>query len=136
MQPDQYADRAKFQRAARQEDMIQRGEVLSGEIHRPDDSPSGDEAPDAGFKVRRHRRGMYHRGSGRSRRKTSLERVRTRIREDQSSGVAAAFQAVAAEARRCWKHSRQNTGRPCVGLKGTVVSLPQPEHVVRVSTLL
>lgn len=26
--------------------------------------------------------------------------------------------------RRCWKHSRQYTGRPWVGLKGTVVSLP------------
>src|SRR5213080_119691 len=35
---------------------------------------------------------------------------------------------------RDWKHSLQNTGRPCVGLKGTVVSLPQAEHVVRVST--
>src|SRR5437763_13698442 len=35
----------------------------------------------------------------------------------------------------CWKHSRQNTGRPCVGLKGTVVSLPHSEHMVRVSTL-
>jgi hypothetical protein len=32
------------------------------------------------------------------------------------------------------KHSRQSTGRPCVGLKGTVVSLPQAEHSVRVST--
>jgi hypothetical protein len=37
--------------------------------------------------------------------------------------------------RFCWKHSRQNTGRPCVGLNGTVVSLPHSEHVVRVSTL-
>ena len=35
---------------------------------------------------------------------------------------------------RCEKHSRQNTGRPCVGLKGTVVSLPHCEQVVRVST--
>jgi len=43
-------------------------------------------------------------------------------------------QAVAAAVRRCWKHSRQNTGLPCVGLKGTVVSLPQPEQLVRVST--
>src|SRR5579862_581804 len=33
-----------------------------------------------------------------------------------------------------WKHSLQNTGRPCVGLKGTVVSLPHAEHVVIVST--
>src|SRR5208337_1122887 len=32
-----------------------------------------------------------------------------------------------------WKHSLQNTGRPCVGLKGTVVSLPHCEHVVLVS---
>src|SRR5499427_1421342 len=35
---------------------------------------------------------------------------------------------------RDWKHSLQNTGRPCVGLKGTVVSLPHAEHVVIVST--
>src|SRR3984885_2695201 len=33
-----------------------------------------------------------------------------------------------------WKHSLQNTGRPCVGLKGTVVSFPQAEQVVVVST--
>ncbi len=36
-------------------------------------------------------------------------------------------------ARRCWKHSRQKTGRPCVGRKGTVVSFPHCEHVVFVS---
>src|SRR5262244_1467984 len=35
---------------------------------------------------------------------------------------------------RDWKHSLQNTGRPCVGLNGTVVSLPHAEHVVIVST--
>src|SRR5437667_2289862 len=35
---------------------------------------------------------------------------------------------------RDWKHSLQNTGRPCVGRKGTVVSLPQAEQVVTVST--
>jgi hypothetical protein len=35
--------------------------------------------------------------------------------------------------RRAWKHSRQNTGRPCVGRKGTVVSLPHCEHVAFVS---
>src|SRR6204780_1792115 len=36
-------------------------------------------------------------------------------------------------ARRCWKHSRQKTGRPCVGRKGTVVSFPHWEQVVLVS---
>src|SRR5260370_17951481 len=36
-------------------------------------------------------------------------------------------------ARRCWKHSRQNTGRPCVGRKGTVVSFPHWEQFVLVS---
>src|SRR5579863_2551794 len=36
--------------------------------------------------------------------------------------------------RRCWKHSRQYTGRPCVGLKGTVVSFPHWEQTVFVST--
>src|SRR5271163_5071219 len=39
----------------------------------------------------------------------------------------------APSARRCWKHSRQKTGRPCVGRKGTVVSFPHWEHVVLVS---
>jgi len=53
------------------------------------------------------------------------------LAEDSNSAV----QAVAALVRRCWKHSRQKTGRPCVGLKGTVVSLPHPEQLVRVSTL-
>src|SRR6185437_6975997 len=48
---------------------------------------------------------------------------------------AALVQAVASVVRRCWKHSRQNTGRPCVGLKGTVVSLPHCEHTAEVSTL-
>src|SRR6266849_3302038 len=32
-------------------------------------------------------------------------------------------------ALRCWKHSRQNTGRPCVGRKGTVVSFPHCEQL-------
>src|SRR5262249_5317021 len=36
-------------------------------------------------------------------------------------------------ARRCWKHSRQKTGRPCVGRKGTVGSLPHCEQLVLVS---
>jgi hypothetical protein len=44
-------------------------------------------------------------------------------------------QAVAAVALRCWKHSRQNTGRPCVGLNGTVVSFWHPEQMALVSTL-
>src|SRR6266853_2842347 len=35
---------------------------------------------------------------------------------------------------RDWKHSLQKTGRPCVGLKGTVVSLPHAEQFVTVST--
>src|SRR6266853_6315468 len=44
------------------------------------------------------------------------------------------FQGYAAPiARRCWKHSRQNTGRPCVGRKGTVVSFPHCEQLVLVS---
>src|SRR5712692_1220455 len=36
-------------------------------------------------------------------------------------------------ARRCWKHSRQKTGRPWVGRKGTVVSFPHCEQFVFVS---
>src|ERR1700759_679204 len=35
--------------------------------------------------------------------------------------------------RRAWKHSRKKTGRPWVGRKGTVVSLPHCEQVVLVS---
>ena len=35
--------------------------------------------------------------------------------------------------RLAWKHSLQNTGRPCVGRKGTVVSFPHCEQVVFVS---
>jgi hypothetical protein len=37
--------------------------------------------------------------------------------------------------RLCWKQSRQSTGRPCVGLNGTVVSLPHCEQMARVSVL-
>src|SRR5260370_36286960 len=36
-------------------------------------------------------------------------------------------------ALRCWKHSRQKTGRACVGRKGTVVSFPHCEQFVFVS---
>ena len=36
-------------------------------------------------------------------------------------------------ALRCWKHSLQNTGRPCVGRMGTVVSFPHCEQLVLVS---
>jgi hypothetical protein len=42
--------------------------------------------------------------------------------------------AVAAIVFLLWKHSLQNTGRPWVGLKGTVVSRPQWEQFVVVST--
>src|ERR1700684_2948226 len=35
--------------------------------------------------------------------------------------------------RFCWKQLRQRTGRPWVGLKGTVVSVPHSEQTVRVS---
>src|SRR4029450_11615687 len=35
---------------------------------------------------------------------------------------------------RDWKHSRQKTGRPCVGRNGTVVSFPHAEQLVVVST--
>src|SRR5579871_6195464 len=37
--------------------------------------------------------------------------------------------------RRAWKHSRQKTGLPWVGRKGTVVSFPHCEQVVLVSDL-
>ena len=38
--------------------------------------------------------------------------------------------------RLCWKQSRQSTGRPCVGLNGTVVCLPHCEQMARVSVLV
>jgi len=34
----------------------------------------------------------------------------------------------------CWKHERHRTGRPCVGLNGTVVSRPHEAQVAVVST--
>src|SRR6185295_17027488 len=42
--------------------------------------------------------------------------------------------APAAAVRLDWKHSLQKTGRPWVGRNGTVVSFPQAEHMVTVST--
>ena len=53
---------------------------------------------------------------------------------DQSDDPKSNY-AVAAVLRD-WKHSLQNTGRPWVGRKGTVVSLPHPEQVACVSTLV
>jgi hypothetical protein len=61
-----------------------------------------------------------------------------------SSAAAAAATCAAGESkfaaaatpdgtRFIWKHDRHSTGRPCVGLKGTVVSIPHAEHDVRVS---
>src|SRR6202051_4206537 len=46
--------------------------------------------------------------------------------------VVAAIEPAAA-GRFAWKHCRHSTGLPCVGLKGTVVSIPHSEHSVRVS---
>ena len=52
----------------------------------------------------------------------------------RSQAIGFRFMLYAAPiARRCWKHSRQNTGRPCVGRKGTVVSFPHCEQLVLVS---
>src|SRR5713101_417010 len=48
-------------------------------------------------------------------------------------GALAAQLGWAPIARRCWKHSRQKTGLPCVGRNGTVVSLPHCEQFVLVS---
>src|SRR3954462_10512133 len=57
------------------------------------------------------------------------------IDESVGSEPWSAGQALPAPANfRDWKHSLQNTGRPCVGLKGTVVSLPHAEQFVTVST--
>jgi len=46
------------------------------------------------------------------------------------------FPTLAEDAFRLRKHSRQYTGRPWVGLKGTVVSRPHCEQVVMVSVLV
>ena len=50
-----------------------------------------------------------------------------------SAVAAAVTSAPVVGARLLWKHCRQSTGRPCVGLNGTVVSIPHSEHSVRVS---
>ena len=71
-----------------------------------------------------------HRGKANQRPRAKALRLR-------SGQVRATFahQAVAAVLRD-WKHSRQKTGRPCVGRKGTVVCFPHPEQVAWVSTLV
>ncbi len=49
------------------------------------------------------------------------------------AGSSPATVATASGTRLSWKQDRQKTGRPCVGLNGTVVSTPHAEHSVRVS---
>lgn len=61
--------------------------------------------------------------------------ISTTLTGQSSNNNGNADYAVAAVLRD-WKHSRQNTGRPCVGRKGTVVCLPHPEHVAWVSTFV
>src|SRR6266403_4067322 len=56
-----------------------------------------------------------------------------RVSPPSKAGLLAPRYAGEPMDRRCWKHSRQNTGRPCVGRKGTVVSFPHCEQVVLVS---
>src|SRR5258705_7627211 len=56
-----------------------------------------------------------------------------RVSPPSKAGLLAPRYAGEPMARRCWKHSRQNTGRPCVGRKGTVVSFPHCEQLVLVS---
>src|SRR3954452_19384134 len=58
---------------------------------------------------------------------------RTSMRSDVSETGEAQTPPAPANFRD-WKHSLQKTGRPCVGLNGTVVSFPQAEQVVIVST--
>lgn len=56
--------------------------------------------------------------------------------ENLIASISEIYEAVAADVFFDWKHSRQNTGRPCVGLNGTVVSFSHPEQIAFVSTLL
>src|SRR6267154_4993696 len=56
-----------------------------------------------------------------------------RVSPPSKAGLLAPRYAGEPMDRRCWKHSRQNTGRPCVGRKGTVVSFPHCEQLVLVS---
>ncbi len=60
-------------------------------------------------------------------------RERNRGRAKLQSEARTRRNYAAPMARRCWKHSRQKTGRPCVGRKGTVVSFPHCEQLVLVS---
>src|SRR5215469_9141430 len=65
---------------------------------------------------------------------TIARRATAKDDAEKTSGRALLRDRYAAPiARRCWKHSRQNTGRPCVGRKGTVVSFPHCEQLVLVS---
>ncbi len=59
--------------------------------------------------------------------------IRSAARDDTPGSMEDAASASPGDSRLFWKHWRQRTGRPCVGLKGTVVSTPHSEHVVRVS---
>src|SRR5580704_14695793 len=54
--------------------------------------------------------------------------------KDTLGAATVNYPAVAPVALRDWKHSRQKTGRPCVGRKGTVVSRPHWEQMAEVST--
>lgn len=63
-------------------------------------------------------------------------RARLAPRKRLIASINKNYEAVAADVFFDWKHSRQNTGRPCVGLKGTVVSFSHPEQIAFVSTLL
>src|ERR1700761_3500731 len=55
------------------------------------------------------------------------------IRREMLQEAALAATVVVIGGRRCWKQDLQSTGRPCVGLNGTVVSVAHSEQTVRVS---
>ena len=77
--------------------------------------------------------GLHRRGQGRK----SPERVQNYPDVGPFCGLGCSkrYRAAAEVALRLKKHSRQKTGRPCVGLKGTVVSRPHCEQLVMVSVL-
>jgi hypothetical protein len=50
VQPDQHSDAANFQRPRRKrKKIIEGGEILRGDVRRPNDSDGGDEASEPGF---------------------------------------------------------------------------------------
>jgi hypothetical protein len=76
-----------------------------------------------------------HRKSGQpaDNRLVAYRSISPQVRREILQEAALAATVDGTGGRRCWKQDLQSTGRPCVGLKGTVVSVAHSEQTVRVS---